>query len=843
MKTVDTLASPGPRRRPFWSLGLKGLRRDFGAGELTFLFLALVVAVTAITSVGFLAERFDRALSVEGAQLLGGDLVLESDAPLAPAVASQARSLKLSEAQTQQFPSMASADNQTHLVAVKAVDGAYPLGAALQVADTVGGPVHAETGGPAPGTVWVDTQLLDALALKPGQTLSLGNSQFRIAGVLVYEPDRGLQFLNLNPRVMMRSSDLAATGLTGLGSRVQYTLAVMGAAPAVSQFQQWLTPQLQRGQQLRTPESGRPEVNRTMDRARQMLQWVALLAAVVASMAVGLAARRFMARHRDGVATMRCLGATRRQILGMLAVEFVLIGLAAAVVGALVGYALQQIMVWVLGNLVGGPLPAPSLLPVAQGLVVTLWLLVGFAWPALITLTRVAPIQVLHADRETPVPGRDAWGYAVGLVGIAVIIAAFAGWTRLAVYVTGGFFGMVLAFFVVGGLLVTLLARYRRVFEPFAPLRFALAGLARRRLSSVIQMSSLAVGLTALLLLAMTRTDLLQAWQQTLPADAPNHFVINIQTDQRAALQAEFAKAGLHDVSLYPMIRGRLIRINDHDVQPDDYASLRVQRLARREFNLSYASQAPNDDEIVAGRWLNPAEPEVSMETGIAKDLGVSLGDWLVFDVAGQSIRVHVTSLRHADWESMHVNFFAILSPSALSQAPQTWVTSFHLPAGQSGAVVQWLRQFPNLTVIDIDAIVSQLQSVLSQIVGAVQCLFLLALLAGALVLAVALQSTRDERRHEAALLRALGASRERLAGAQRAELIVIGTLAGLMAAGAATAMLHVLAVKVFNLPVAPGLWPWLAGAVGGALIAWACGAWALRGVLRTPPLAILREA
>ncbi|ARP82535.1 ABC transporter permease [Bordetella genomosp. 8] len=823
-------------------LGARTLLRDWRSGELRLLLVALIVAVAAVTSVGFLADRVGRALERDAAQMLGGDIVLDADEPVPPAFERQAVDLGLRLVHTYQFPSMASADQAAQLVSLKAVDEGYPLRGSLRTAVAPAGAESATRGIPERGTVWVDPQLLAALRLKMGDTIALGDSRFRISRVVTYEPDRGMSFVNLSPRVLMRADELPATGLLAPGSRVDYGLLAAGDAPAVSAYKQWLGTHLQRGQRLATVESGRPEIRRVLDRAQRFLSLVALLAVLISAVAVALAATRFMLRHRDGIAVMRCLGATQAQVTRVLSVEFVLVGLAGSVLGGLAGYVVHLGLLSMLGRMAGVDLPPPSVIPAAQGLATGMWLLLGFALPSLAQLRHVPPARVLRRDAAGVRMG-SVLGYAVGAIGFALLIWWFAGDAQLGAVVAGGFLGAFAAYALVAWLCVQALARLRRAANGMPALRFALAGVVRRRAATVTQVCALAIGLMALLLLAMTRTDLIAGWQRTLPPDAPNRFLINIQPDQREAVAAALTGAGVADVTLFPMIRGRLVAVNGRQVSSADYTEDRARRLVDREFNLSYADRMPSYNVLQSGRWMAPDSREVSMESGISRTLGLNMGDKLTFDIAGQQVDVTVTSMRGVDWDTMRANFFAMLSPGVLADAPQSWITSFRLPPGQAGLLPALVQRFPNLTVFDVDAILRQLQDVLDQVAQAVQLLFGFTLAAGVLVLTAALAATRDERVREAAVLRALGATRQQLARAQRIELLAVGGLAGVLAAAGASAVAWALSQRVFDFDVTFSLWPWLAGAAAGMLGAWAGGALALRGVLRTPPLVTLREA
>jgi putative ABC transport system permease protein len=823
-------------------LGARMMWRDARAGELRLLVLALVIAVAAVTSVGFLADRVGRALERDAGQMLGADVVLDADAPIAPAVSAEAGQRGLQVTTTLQFPSMAGFGDAAQLASIKAVQPGYPLRGNLRVAPGPQAPDAVTREIPAAGEVWVDGQLLVLLQAKMGDRLTLGDAHLRIARVLTYEPDRGMQFVNVAPRVMMNAQDIPASGLVAPGSRIGYALLAAGAPEAVAGYTAWLNQTMQRGQKLATLDSGRPEVRRALDRAQRFLSLVALLSVLISAVAVALAARRFMLRHRDGIAVMRCLGAVQRSLAQMLTAEFALVGLGASLLGCLLGLGVHYALVAALGQLIDTDLPAPAFTPALQGTLTGVWLLLGFAMPSLAQLKNVPPARVFRRDIDQ-FERSSLIGYLIGAAGFALLIWWFAGDAALGAVVAGGFLGAFAVFALLAWLCILGLARLRRRAEGWPALRFALAGIVRRRAATITQVCALAIGIMALLLLTMTRTDLIGGWQRTLPPDAPNRFLINIQPDQRGPVTRQLSSEGITAAPLAPMVRGRLVSIGDRQIQASDYDNQRAQRLVEREFNLSYGDSLPDHNRIQSGRPLDPAASEVSMETGISETLGIKLGDKLGFDVAGKIIEVKVTSLRSVDWDSMRVNFFAILSPATLANAPQSWITSFHLPPDKLQALTRIVQAFPNLTVFDIGSILAQLQSVLDQVIQAVQMLFLFTLAAGVLVLAAALTATRDERVRESAVMRALGATRAQLARAQRIELLATGGLAGLLAAAGAQAIGLALSRGVFDFEIQMHLWPWGLGLAIGMLGAWGGGALALRGVLRTPPLLILREA
>jgi putative ABC transport system permease protein len=825
------------------SLPLRMLSRDWKAGELRVLALALFVAVTAISSVGFFADRVRQALTREAHQLLGGDLLLVSDHPWDASFRDEARARGLSTADATTLISMARAGGETQLVGIKAVGEGYPLRGRLRVAPAPNVPDAETRDVPAPGTVWVDERLVGALNLKPGDALELGDASLRIASILTMEPDRGVQFFNIAPRVMMNRADVAATGLVQPGSRLSYSLFVAGERKLVDAYESWAKERLGRGESIQGLSGARPEIRQALDRAQQFLGLTAMLAAILAAVAIGLSTRRYTQRHLDGYAVMRCLGASERRLFTLFAWEFVALALAACTAGVLVGLGAQEILARIAAELMAAALPAPTVVPALQGFAAGFVLLLGFALPPLLQLKNVPAIRVIR--REVGPPRQSVLGgYALGLAALAALLVWQAGDTKLGLYVIGGFAA---AFVVFAGVAFVAL-RALAALSPFVGLswRYGLANLRRRSRANAVQILALSLGLTAVLLLTFTRGDLVDAWRAKTPVDAPNRFILNIQPEQREPVSRFFAANGLPAPAIYPMVRGRLTAINDRPVRVDDYENERTRRLVEREFNLSYMADLPSHNRVTAGKWFGAGELErgaLSVEEGIAKTLGVKIGDRLTWSVGGQSFTAPVTDLRGLDWDSMRVNFFVITTPKLLDGFPASFITSFNLPESRAAAMNKLVGEFPNLTVVDMSAILRQALAIMEQVIRAVQFVFLFALAAGLLVLYAALLATQDERVQEAAVMRALGASRAQVAAASRAEFLSLGFLAGLLASAGAVAIGYVLAVKVFQFPYHPSPWIWLAGPALG-LAAVGLNAWAgTRAALSRPPIAALREA
>lgn len=819
--------------------------RDWRAGELRLLAAALVIAVAAVTSVGFLVDRIRVGLERDATQLLGADVVLSADQPIEAALRERARAARLQIAETVTFPSMAISEadaDATALAAVKAVSAGYPLRGRVRIAGARDGADAPADGVPAPGTVWADAQALAALRLAVGDRLRLGESTFTVAAIITVEPDRGAQFINFAPRVMLNLADLPATQLIQPGARVTYRLLAAGDPPAVRAYADALRRGLGRGQQIESLEGGRPEMQRTLERAERFLALVALLAAMIAAVAVAVASRRFSLRHLDSCAMMRCLGLAQRDIFRLFALEFLLVGLAACLVGMGLGYGFHFVLLEVLGSLITTALPMPTVAPALQAGATGLVLLLGFSLPPLAQLRAVPPLRVLRKDVGAPT-GRAAAGYLLGLGAFLLLVVWTSGELKLGALTAGGFALGVAAFAAAAWGVLQLLAPLRAVGRLGVSWRFAVAAVQRRPVAAVVQLIALAVGLMALLLLTVVRTDLVGAWRAAAPPDAPNRFVINIQPDQTAMVAQRLRAAGIRDVELHPMVRGRLVAVNGRPIGPENFSSERAQRLVDREFNLTYADQRPTHNPIVAGRWFAPDAAELSIEQGIADRLGIALGDELTFDIAGNRVAARATSLRKVDWDSLRANFFVIMPSRLLADQPQSFITAFHLPPGQGALATELLREAPNLTVLDTSAIFRQVQAVLDQVIAAIEFLFLFTLAAGVLVLYAALSATFDERVREAGLLRALGASRQQLSRAQTAEMVCLGALAGLLAAGGAAAIGWALARFAFEFDyvVAPEIF---ALGIGGGIACALAGGWlGLRNVLKSPPLATLREA
>ena len=758
---------------------LRGIRQDLRSKELKWLLVALIISVSALTSVSFLADRMHRAFEFDARQLLASDLLIAADQPLPVQLIEEAQSQQLRIAKTVVFPSMATAGEHSKLASLKAVSPEYPLRGSLQVEQVNS---QAPTLSPVSGTVFVEPALLTNLHTKVGDSLRLGDRQFLISGVLTRELDRGAAFMNFAPRVMMSLDDLRSTGLISLGSRVTYRLLLAGSDNQIAAYQQWANRYIEtqnfRGLRIETLENAQPTMRKTLEKAEQFLSLIALLTAMIAAVAIGLSARRYMVGQADACAALKCFGATRATILKKQIKTLLTLGVVAAIVGSTLGYLMQEVLTGLLGNLLLGNLPSISIGPILWSILFTWVLLFGFAGPPLLGLANVSPMRLIRKEFELATLA-TAWVALLAITTCAFLIWVAARDWKLALWVGLSFAGAIVIFSAAARGVLWLLSKINP--QNFA-LRFTITAMGRRAGFAVMQITALGIAMMAILMILLLRQDLLNAWQGNIPVDAPNRFMINIQGDQKVGITQTLEAGGVSKPDFSPMVRGRLVELNGRDISSADYSEENAKRLIDREFNLSYTEQLPLGNRIVSGKWISGDSPQVSIETGIAKTLKLKLGDQMTFEVAGEKISAPITSLRKLDWGSMRVNFFVIMPPSQLSALPQSWITSYYQNPNKETLDFQLSQAYPNLTLVDVSASLKQIQDVLNKLSAALGLLFAFTIVAAILVLIAAIAATQDERYRNAALLKAMGASRAVLTQIARIELLVIGFTAGLLA-------------------------------------------------------------
>jgi putative ABC transport system permease protein len=815
------------------------LARDWRGGELGVLLMALVLAVGVVSGISAFTTRLQNSLEQESHRFLAADTVVSSGRALPQAWLQEAQSRGLQQAQTLLFPSMVYAgDSAMSLASVKAVSDGYPLRGELTYSAEPFTKVLPARSGPTRGEVWLDSRLFPLLQVAVGDQVTIGDANFVVAAAARTEPDQGSSFYSLGPRVLMHYDDIPATGVVQPGSRVEYRQLYAGPQPALAAFAQWLQPQLQAGQSAVNVDEGQPGIGSALARAESFLLLAGSLAVVLAGVAVALAARRYSARHHDYVAIIKSMGATSATVNRLYGSSLLLLGCVATLLGCLLGWGIQALFFLLFAEQLPVQ-PGPSgVRPYAIGATTALTCLLCFAWPPLRRLAQASPLRVLR--RDLPLESKQAlWDYALGLLAVTLLMWWYSQDWKLTLAVLAGLavtagLGFCLA--------LTLLRGGRLLGMSAGSIwRLALAGLQRRGVANALQVVIFAMAIMMLLILLLVRTSLIDEWQAQLPADAPNHFMVNIGPEDVQAIEQLLRSENIPSEAFYPMIRGRIMSVNGEQLPGTDDVQ---EERRQRETNFTWSDALPTDNRLVAGQWWVPGtdQAEVSMEQGFADRLGIKVGDTVGFLVGSQPLEAQVTSIRKLQWQSMRPNFFLVFPPRLLAPYPATFMTSFHLEAAEKPFLNHFIRRFPTVTVIEMDIVVEQIRNIVNQVSAAINLVLVVILAAGALVLVAGVQASVDARMHESAILRALGAPRRLILGGLLIEFVTLGLFAGLLATVAAELSVYILQSKVMEMNYAPTPWIWPVGVLSGAVIIGSLGVFSCRKVVSTSPLTVLRE-
>ena len=829
-----------PHRFKSLALAWRLLLRDWKSGELTVLGLALVIAVTSLTAVAFLTDRVGHAVELRAAESLAADLRLGSSQPLPESYIESAESAGLQTAEMVTMPSVVFEGDHSTLAAIRAVTPAYPLRGKLKTAGKLLAQADESEEIPGVGEAWATTRLLARLGADTGSIITVGKTSLKITRVLDYRPDQGWQFVDLAPTLLVNMSDLESTALIQPGSRVSYRMLFAGPRPAIDSFKPELKKVLADGENLNDIQDANPQIRSAMDRAGRFLNLASLVSVLLAAVAVAMAARRYALRHRDRIALLKCLGSQQAFILRLNLLQLFMLTLVGAAVGIVLGYISQEALAWIARDLIAQELPAPGASPVFLGLITALFILCGFALPDLIQMGKTPVLRVLRQDVEPP-PMRYGISYLAGVVAVLALLQWIVGDIALVIGIAAGAVGTFAILGLAGWLLVKATARFRGVAG--VAWRYGLANLNRRGRESVVQVVAFGLGLMVLMLLTLVRNDLMDTWRGSLPADAPNQFMINIQPYEVPLMQEFLAKHDLNVPRFVPLVRARMTAINGENVDQITFEDPQGERWAKRESNLSFSDKIQTGNKLTEGQWWQPGtdKHEVSVEVDFGRELGVKMGDELSFDIAGEPVSAVVTSFRTVEWDTFRPNFFMVFSAAALEGYPASYITALYAGDEDDKKLIELMRQFPSVTVIDLDASLAQVRDVMDNASLAVQAVFLFTLFAGLAVLWAAVQSSLDERSFESAILRTLGASRRRVLSGVTVEFVAIGLLAGLLAStGASLAAWH-LAVNVFELQYhfSPALW--LAGPLLGMMFVGISGLIATWGVVTHSPVAVLK--
>ncbi len=822
------------------------LWREWRGGQLTILMLALIVAIGSHTAIGHFTDRISRGMAVNAQHIIGGDLVITSGRPFDPEIRDQARRMSLRTASTQRFFTMAGVDDNILLVSVKAVDDQYPLKGSLRVTRELYGDEEAVASGPQSGQAWVEARVLHALGIGPGQSITIGESSLEVSRVITYEPDRGNSFYSFNPRVMINGDDLDATGILQPGSRVRFKDMFAGDAAAIAAFRGWLEPRLNPGENIRNLDEDRPAVSEALDKAKQYTGLASLVALLLAAVAIANSGRHYSESHYDTSALLRCLGCSQRHILGIFVIQLLLLALVGGVLGNLAGWMAQAGLVMMLGSLLPENLPAISPVPILSGLFLGFVVLLGFTLPSVLRLRSVPPQRVLRKDlMPVPLSARAVYGASSAL--IIALMWIYTGNIILTLGMTAGSAVVLgIASLGIGGIFRLLAQLLGHV--PVS-VRAGVRNFLRRRRETVAQTMAFGLTIMAMLVVLMLRTELIATWQETVPDDAPNHFVLNVQSDETDRWR-DFTVARQIDADpLYPVVRGRLTRVNGAAVR--DHVSKHVSEddqdheSLTRELNLTWSQNLPADNKLVAGRWWRQddrGKTRVSVEDELADQLGIAIGDELTFFTGDRNWTAEVVSLRAVKWDNFKPNFYMVFNPGSLDALPMTWIGSFFLEAERKKLLVDMMRAFPSLTLLEVDAVIRQVKTIIGQVILAVESILLFVLLAGFVVTLSTIQTSMSERFQEGALVRTLGAGRRLLRINQWSEFASMGLLAGLIGVFGAEIVISLLYWQVFDLDYTPTWWAWLCVPPAAVLLIGLAGLWVGRRILSRPPVTILRE-
>ncbi len=832
-----------------FSLSLRMLWRELKAGQLTIISLALILAVTVATVISVFSNRLDSGMLMKSTEILGADLRVRSTQEIPSLYAEQANKFGLNTSKTLSFPSVVVAGDNMSLAAIKAVDSAYPLKGTVLISNDAFSEGYKVENGPQKGEVWLESRLLALLNIKVGDQVEVGRSLFKVSAVINQESDRGGNFYSLSPRLMLQLSDIEQAGLIQTGSRVNWRLLV--AAPTdweptiakntIEGFKNWLEPQLTVSQSLESLSDNNQALSAALDKARQYLSLAAILAILLSGIAIAMAARDYALHHFDTSALLRTLGSSQGQVLKLFSLQLIYLAMICSVIGLFLGTLAQSSLVSILSGLFQNELPSATASAWLLASITAPATLLGFALPHLLSLGKVSPLRVLRRELEPLNWG--AWSiYSLAMFAIFGLSFWFTQNALMsAILVLGGCACLLLLVQVVK-LFLRLLNRIIPISQFSLYIRFAWKQVMQNPNQTATQVLAFSMILMVMLIISIVRNDLLADWQRALPDDAPNFFAMNIQGYEKAPYETALEQAGFKAKPLFPLVPGRLTHINGNDVHKDEV--LKEDPALQRDLALTWSKDVPEGNKILDGLWLDNSSSiqQVSVESGLAKRLGVTLDDELTFEVAGQKFSVIVSSIRKVDWGTLTPNFYMILSESALENLPLSYLTSFYVPLAQQDQLLSLIRHFPTVTILDMSMVFGQIQTLVNQVTLAVEYLLLLVLVAGLLVLSAALYSSLDERIHQGAILRTLGVSKANLRRKQWSEFAFLGLISGVIALLGAEVISFCLYTFLLDLDysIQTTLWLWVP--VSSALLIMLLGAFATRKVSQQPPIVVLRE-
>ncbi|NVK89624.1 MAG: ABC transporter permease [Gammaproteobacteria bacterium] len=822
------------------SLAWKLFWRDWKSGELRVLVFALWIAIGGLTAVTVLVDRVDRGMTKEASQVLGADRVVSGPRPIKPEIITEAESLGLTTSNLLWFSSVAVAGSEFELATIRAVDQRFPLAGELAIAAEPFAEGKPTVGAPNSGEVWLSSRLLGLLKIKVGDVLQIGVKEFTVAGVITLEPG-GTSFFNFSPTIIMNREDVAATEIVQPGSRLNYRLALSGSESALLAFDEWVKSELDTSERIIGAASGAPQLGSALGKAKNYLNLSGVLGLILGGIAIAIAANRYATRHFDHSALLRCMGLAKNQVVFIFCWVLLLAGLFGNLLGGVTGYLINELLVRSLSDLLPEQVPDPRLYIFLINFATGLTVLLGFALPALIRIRSVQPMRILRRDL-TPMSLSGWLTLAIALTTLSIILYWYANsWTLVAALVVGG--GLLVAVCLACSLGLLILAK-RLVQGRTIALRFGIEHLRRHQGASLIQISAFGLALTLIATIVLMRNELIADWRAQLPEQAPNHFMVNILPQEVAPLNDKFAQLDIAASEVFPMVRGRVVKLQGQDPKQYLGENSRGHNSLRRDLNLTWSSEFPESNTLIEGEWLMQAsaEPVISIEQEMAQRLGLSIGDSMTFNIAGDEITATINSIRKIEWDSFQPNFYVIFNPGALDKFPATYITSFYLAPENKRLLNQFVEQFPTVSVIELDLILNEVRKVLDKASLAVEVVLVFVVLAGLAVLFATTRATLDEKLYESALLKTLGANRAFVRKTTLVEYWLLGLLSGLLAAIASEGLAFVLYQYVFKMTPHWHWWLWVGAPLAAILLVVPAGSLGNRQVFSRPPMALLNE-
>ena len=816
------------------SLAWRLFKHEARRGELTIILLAIVLSVGAVLSLSLFSERLQGALKSRSAAFIAADAQLRSDKPIDEAWLTRARDNGLTTAKQVSTRSMVFNDDMMSLVDLRAVNNDYPLKGTVSISDVPFGVKTLSKELPKPGEAWIQSRLFQTLNVSIGDKIEIGDAVFTVSNVLVDIPDAGFSVFNTDPIVLMNMDDLDKTAVVGPGSRARFIAYFAGDKSNLSDFNDWLFPQLNDDlHSWRTVEDDESAIGQSVASAERYFLLASLLAIVLAAVSIAVAAQRYAQRHFDPVAIMKTLGATKQVIRLVYLLQVVFITLLGIIIGLLIGFVGQQLVVWALADSIDVALSVwhwrPVIIAVTTGAACALL----FSLYPLLQLFSVPPLRVLRKDVESSVRSRSIQ-YAAS--GGAIFLLMFLYSQDLRISAILFLSGSVLVLGLLGATYLLISLGRKLGSGAIGPWQLAWARIKRRAMNNSVQLISFSVTIMLLLVVLVMRNDMVSQWRSQLPEGTPNYFLINITSDQKAELDSHFSDSGVEIEEFYPVIRGRFAAVNDEGVNSEITKEEENNREGRqglgREANLTWSNTLQKENEIIEGAWHDNNVIEVggdiypvSVEEGVAERLSIKMGDRLTFNVGSEIVKTRVTSIRKVNWQTMQPNFFFVIHPQAMEAFNPTYITSFFLPSERKAELTELLKPFAAITMFDVDARINQLREIVEQVSVAVEFILVLVLLAGSLVLIAQVQASMDERRQELAILRTLGAKGGLIRKSVVYEFVIIGIVAGLMAAFANELSLYLLQTNIFKMTASLHVEYWLLSPVVGAVVVGTLGA------------------